>query len=303
MLNKQYLPLKTIILGLGVSISYLYPLTQPTLAATFRLFPDVFIDETLLEETPTPEKLIDPALLSQLLSQEGTLALSEDRSNSDGIKEAVSGKSNLSLESIVSSLTQISLDSTREENSIPEVPILPQVAAPDIYKGIYDFGTTSAEELSDPVTMGILPVLDLEPIPTPTFSRSVGTTSNGVPGIARPGISGPSLPRFGGPVGIAAGPLGGLNQPLSQVALPSATRVQAGRWGDSQVDVFFASLPTAKVVDIDTFMRTIYRTSPSDMIKRIDASLDLTVDANFNSMPADIFPRNPMPSGGFKQNL
>ncbi len=303
-LSKRFSPLRTTILGLVVSISYVYPLNQTTLAATFRLFPEVFIDETLSVETPTPEKLIDPDLLAQLLSAEDTLATSEDRFSPDGITEAVSGRSNLSLESIVSSLTQVNLDSTREEGSIPDVPILPQVAAPDIYKEIYDFGTTSAEELSDPVSIGVLPVLEGEPIPTPTFGGGVRTISNGVGGTGSPRVAQPSLPRFGGPVNIMGSPSVQFTQPLSQVALPSARRVQAGGyWGDRQVDVFFASLPKAEVVDIDTFMRTIYRTNPSDMIKKIDETLDLTIDANFNTMPAEVFPANAMPSGEFNRSL
>ena len=294
MLNKRSFPLKTTILSFVVSVSYLYPLTQSTLAATFRLFPETFIDETLSVETPTSEKLIDPEFLTQLLSEEEIIATSEDRLAPDGIKEAVSGRSNLSLESIVSSLSQVKLDSTRDETSVPDVPILPQTAAPDIYREIYDFGTRSAEDLSDPVSIGVIPDLDLEAIsiPTPTFSGGVRTTRNGVPGIGTPRLERPSLRSFGGPVGVMSGPSRQFTQPLSQVALPSARKVQAGHWGDSQVDIFFASLPKAKVVDIDTFIRTVYRNSPSDMIEKIDKSLDLTIDANFNTMPAEIFRSN-----------
>lgn len=304
-LSKRFSPSKTTIFGLVVSVSYLAPLTETTLAATFRLFPELFIEETLSLETTTPEKLIDPDLLSQLLSEEAVLATSEDRLSSDGITEAVSENSNLSLDSVVSSLTQIRLDSTRGDTSVQEVPILPQVAAPDVYKEIYDFGTTAAEDLSDPVSIGVVPLLDLEPItiPTPTFSGGVRTTRNGLPGFGSPGLDRPSLPRFGGPVGTIGSPSLQFTQPLSQVALPSARKVQAGHWGDSKVDIFFASLPTAEVVDIDTFMRTIYRTSPSDMIKKIDESLDLTIDTQFNTMPAEIFPANAMPSGGFNGSL
>lgn len=304
-LSKRFSPSKTTIFGLVVSVSYLAPLTETTLAATFRLFPELFIEDTLSFDTAAPEKLIDPDLLSQLLSEEAVLATSEDRLSSDGITEAVSENSNLSLDSVVSSLTQIRLDSTREDTSVQEVPILPQVAARDVYKEIYDFGTTAAEDLSDPVSIGVVPLLDLEPItiPTPTFSGGVRTTNNGLPGFGSPGIDRPSLPRFGGPVGIVGSPSVQFSQPLSQVALPSARRVRAGHWGDSQVDIFFASLPTAEVVDVDTFMRTIYRTSPSDMIKKIDESLDLTIDTQFNTMPAEIFPANAMPSGGFNGSL
>ncbi|MDJ0509745.1 MAG: hypothetical protein QNJ64_10895 [Crocosphaera sp.] len=302
-LSRRLSPLRISILGLVVSVTYFYPLTQTTLAATLRLFRDPFIDEPSSSGISTSEKLIDPDLLTQLISPETILGNSEDGFSSNGIEEAVSGRSSLSFESIVSSLTQIELDRTLDDTSIPEVPILPQVAAPDIYKGIYDFGTTAAEDLSDPVRVGVLPVLDLELIPTPTFRGGVGISNNPLPGVGTPGLNQSEPPRFGGPIPIISGPSVQFSAPLSQVPLPSAKQVQAGSWGDEQVDVFFASLPKTNVVDISTFMRTIYRTSPSDMIKRIDASLDLTVDANFNTMPSEIFPSNSMPSGEFNRSL
>ena len=77
--------------------------------------------------------------------------------------------------------------------------------------------------------------------------------------------------------------------------------MQAGSWGDAELDVLFASLAEKEVGDIDSFMRTVYRTSVSDMVKQIDASLDLTIDTDFNSMPAEVFPRNAMPSGEFNR--
>ena len=95
-----------------VSVSYLAPLTQTTFAATFRLFPELFIEDTLSLDTEAPEKLIDPDLLSQLLSEEAILATSEDPLSSNGITEAVSENANLSLDSVVSSLTSVVAKST-----------------------------------------------------------------------------------------------------------------------------------------------------------------------------------------------
>ncbi len=122
-------------------------------------------------------------------------------------------------------------------------------------------------------------------------------------GTPSPNLQQSSLPRFGGPVPIIGGPSRNFVTPLRQVGLPGVASVQAASWGDTQVDVFFASLPKQQVVDINTFMRTVYRKNISDMIKQIDSSLDLTVDTNFNSMPAEVFPRNPMPSGNFNRTL
>ena len=287
-------------LGILVFINCLHSLTQTTMGATFRLFPDTFIDDNLSLKIVTTQDLIGSDLLAELIPTQNPTATVNNSVTSEPIREGVSGESNLSFESIVSSLNQIELDATSSDGPAPEVPILPQVEASDINKGIYEFETTSAEELSDPLSVGIIPVLD--PIPTPR--GGVDTAATGIPtDIAVPGVNDSFLPQLGGPVQIIASPSANFTTPLSQVGLPSASSVQARSWGDSQVAVFFASLPEAEVGNIDEFIRTVYRTSPSDMVERIDESLDLTVDTELRSTPTNIFPANAMPSGDFNRNL
>ncbi len=300
MLNLLSFPLVKTSLGILVFINCLHSLTQTTMGATFRLFPDTFIDDNLSLKIVTTQDLIGSDLLAELIPTQKATATVDNSATSEPIREGVSAQSNLSIDSVISSLTQINLEATRSDGAAPEVPILPQVEASDINKGIYEFEATPAEELSDPVSIGIIPLL--EPIPTPR--GGVNTASTGIPAdIAFPGVNDSSLPQLGGPVQIIASPSANFTTPLAQVGLPSATRVQARNWGDSVVNVFFASLPEAEVGNIDEFIRTVYRTSPSDMVKRIDDSLDLTVDTEFRSTPTEFFPANAMPSGDFNRSL
>ncbi|MDJ0732344.1 MAG: hypothetical protein QNJ33_20420 [Crocosphaera sp.] len=297
MVNKLSFNFMKIGLGFLVGLNCIHSLTQESQAATFRLFPET--TDALSIQEATILDFLDSDLLSQLIPPQEEISILNDPVSSEKITQAVSEPGNISLESIVSSLSEISLDRDREDMTIKEVPILPQVDAGDVYRDIYDFGTTAAEELSDPISVGVLP--PIAAIPTPR--GGVRTTGNRVAGIPSPTLEQPSLPRFGGPVAVIGGPSQNFVTPIRQVGLPSATRVQARAWGDSQVGVFFASLPQQEIVDVDTFVRTVYRTNLSDMIKQIDKSLDLTIDAEFNSMPAEVFPRNPMPSGEFNRSL
>ncbi|MDJ0660538.1 MAG: hypothetical protein QNJ42_13775 [Crocosphaera sp.] len=285
-------------LGVLVCLNCIDSLTHTSRAATFRLSPETSWDNLNLEEV-TNQNFIESDLLSELIPVEESITTMNDSVTTQTITQAVSEPSSISLDSIMSSLREINLDADREDIAVRELPTLPQVDAADVYKEIYDFGTTAAEELSDPISVGVLPPLDA----IPTARGGIRTIGGQVRGIPSPTLDRASLPRVGGPVPVIGSPPGNAVTPLRQVGLPSATRVQAGHWGDSQVDVFFASLPQQEVVNIDTFMRTVYQTNLSDMIKQIDKSLDLTVDANFNSMPAEIFPSNPMPSGEFNRSL
>ncbi|MGK7957858.1 MAG: hypothetical protein AB4063_21785 [Crocosphaera sp.] len=292
-------PIK-ISLGFLLCLNGIHILTQKSHAATLRLFPET-IDSLSLQEV-TPLEFLDEDLLSQLIPIQQQTITFNDAVDSQTLTQAISKPSDISLDSIVSSLNQLRFDTEREAATIDDIPVLPQVDAADVYKDIYDFSTTAAEELSDPISVGVLPPLDAIPSSTPT--GGIGTTGgNRVAGSPRPNLSQPALPRFGGPVAIIGGPSRNFAAPLSQVGLPSATRIQAGNWGDTQVNVFFASLPKQEIVDVDTFVRTVYRTSLSEAIQKIDATLDLSIDADFSSMPANVFPSNPMPSGGFNRTL
>ncbi len=285
-------------LGLLVCLNYFDGLTLQSQAATFRLLRGT-TQSLNIEEIKTLD-FLDADLLALLIPPKERIANREDPfAPQQMVVEALSDPKGLSLDSIVASLSQINLDISRDDITVEEVPILPQVVASDVYKDIYDFGTTAASELSNPLIIAASP----SPEAPPTPRGGVATTRSGAWGIPGLNLIQPALPRFGGPVAMIGGPAQNFVTPLRQVALPSANAVQAGHWGDTQVDVFFASLPQQKVVDVDTFMRTVYRTSVSDMIKQIDATLDLTIDTDFNSMPKEVFPRNPMPSGGFKQTL
>ena len=299
MLNQLSFNLIKTSLGFLVCLNCIHSLTQKSHAATLRLFPET--TDSLTIQATTPLEFLEGDLLSQLIPPQQGATTFNDAVDPETITQAVSEPTSISLDSVISSLSEVRLDTEREEAAIDDIPVLPQVDAADVYKDIYDFSTTAAEELSDPISVGVLPPLDA--IPTVTPRGGIRTTGNRVAGIPRPSLNQPSLPSFGGPVGIISGPSRNFAAPLSQVSLPSATRVQAGNWGDNQVNVFFASLPQQEVVDVDTFVRTVYRTNLSEAIQQIDASLDLTIDANFNSMPADVFPSNPMPSGRFNGNL
>ncbi|WP_107671286.1 hypothetical protein [Cyanothece sp. BG0011] len=295
MLKTLYLNLIKTGLGIIVSFTSIHLLTASSQAATLRLTSD-----SSWENLSTTENFLESDLLNQLISTTEEITTVTNSFSSQVITEAVSEPSTISLESVVSSLSQISLE-TETDGEPQEVPILPQVDPADIYKEVYDFGTTAAEDLSDPISAGILPAL--EGIPAPRSGVGIRETGGQVAGIPSPTREQPSLPRFGGPVPMIGNPSANFTNPLRQVALPSATTVQANNWGDNQVDMFFASLPQQEVVDIDTFMRTVYRTNISDMIKQIDESLDTTIDTEFHSMPAEIFPVNPMPSGEFNRSL
>lgn len=299
MLNNLSLKLIKTGIGVIVSLTSIHLLTPTSQAAILRLSPGNSWDNLTLEEV-TVQDFIKSDLFSQLIATTEEISTVNKSFGSQTITEAVSQPSGISLESVVSSLSQINLEADR--NGEPqEVPILPQVDPADIYKEIYDFGTTVAEDLSDPISAGVLPAL--EGIPTPRGGVGIRERGGQVAGIPRPSLNQSSLPRFGGPVPIIGNPSTNFTNPLRQVALPSATRVQANNWGDDQVGVFFASLPQKEVVNVDTFIRTVYRTSISDMIKEIDKTLDTTIDTEFDSMPADIFPNNAMPSEEFKKSL
>ena len=286
-------------LGVLVCLNCIDSLTHISRAATFRLSPETSWDNLNLEEV-TNQNFIESDLLSELIPVEESITTMNDSVTTQTITQAVSKPSSISLDSIMSSLREINLDADREDIAVRELPTLPQVDAADIYKEIYDFGTTAAEELSDPISVGVLPPLDA----IPTARGGIRTIGGQVRGIPSPTLDRTSLPRVGGgPIPVIGEPSRNFVTPLRQVGLPSTARVQANHWGDSQVDVFFASLPQQEVVNIDIFVRTVYRTNLSDMIKQIDKSLDLTIDAEFHSMPADIFPNNPMPSGEFNRSL
>lgn len=292
-------PIK-ISLGFLLCLNGIHILTQRSHAATLRLFPET-IDSFSLQEV-TPLEFLDEDLLTQLIPIQQQTTTFNDAVDSQTLTQALSKPSDVSLDSIVSSLNQLRFDTEREAATIDDIPVLPQVNPGDVYKDIYDFSTTAAEELSDPISVGVLPPLDVIPSPTPTGGiRTTG--GNRVAGSPRPNLNQPALPRFGGPVAVIGGPSRNFAAPLSQVSLPSATGIQAGNWGDTQVNVFFASLPQQEVVDINNFVRTVYRTSLSEAIQQIDATLDLSIDADFSSMPANIFPSNPMPSGGLNRTL
>ena len=259
-------------LGLLVCLNAVDSLILQSQGATFSLLRGT--KQSLnIQEIKTLD-FLDPDLLALLIPpQEGVATAEAPFAPQQTVVEALSDQKGISLDSIVASLSQVKLDITRGEITVQEVPILPQVVASDIYKDVYDFGTTAASELSNPLNIAASPSPEAPPAPR----GGVTTARTGAVGIPR------------------------LN--LIQPALPLANPVQAGRWGDSQVDVFFPSLPQQKVVDVDIFVRTVYRTSVSDMVQEIESSLDLTIDTDFNSMPAEVFPRNAMPSGQFKQTI
>ncbi|MEL4894510.1 hypothetical protein [Crocosphaera sp. Alani8] len=298
MLNKLSLNLIKTGLGFLVCLNSIHSLVPKSQAATLRLFPETA--DNLANQQPTTPNFIDSDLFALLIPNQAPRTASNNPFNADLVIDAVSDPTNVSVDSIITSFRRLNLDTDNYDSTPQEVPILSQVAASDIYQDIYDFGSSAASELRDPLSID---ASSSQRTPTVTGGpRSAGIGVAGIPNLNLDQNQ-PSSPFRGGPIAIIGSPSENFVIPLSQVSLPSANPVQAAKWGDGTVDRFFASLPQQEVVDVDTFMRTVYRTSVSDMIKQIDSSLDLTIDTQFNSMPAEIFPNNAMPSGDFNRNL
>ncbi|MEA5509077.1 hypothetical protein VB715_04800 [Crocosphaera sp. UHCC 0190] len=300
MINQHFLPSVKTALTMVVILGFAHELSQTANGATFRMFKNDFVEKNAALPIVSPENFVSNNLYYEfLVAQEPAPNVSESNINYNLIAQTVSGQSTLSFDWIMSSLREVNLNATRGDEPIPEVPVLPQVDAADVYKEIYDFGATSAQELSNPVSTGILPPLpNVAPV-----NRIVRTAGPSNPGISGPRVTDSSLPRFGGPIQIIGKPLESFATPLRQASVPSATPVRTANWGDGEVDVFFASLPQSQIADVDTFMRTIYRTNPTEMVEQIEKALDLTVDTQFRLMPSDIFPENRLPSGTWQGNL
>ena len=269
-----------IALTLAILLGTCHWSTQRTLGITLRIISNDFVEKNSGFNVPAWQNLGSSDLLSYLVQTEQPIA--ELLPNEATTTQQASSPSSLSFDSIVSSLRQLDLSLDSGNETINEVPIVPQADPSEVYKDIYDFGQTSAEELSEPISFGLLP---------PTTSEG---TENLV-GTSNLGLAGSPL-EIGSPRLNYAGP-------LAQTGRPSVRGFNSGHWGDSNVDIFFATLPKTEVVDMDTFMRTVYISTPSDMVEEIDKSLDTTVDTQFQLMPNDIFPANRLPSESWKRNL
>ncbi len=260
-----------------------------------------------LEGTPTdpltlPKDFITPELLSNLLAQ---LPANEETGVNFAWESAasVSDTDPLSAESIVSALKQLRFD---REGSAGEadVPVLPQTALSDVYEGIYGFSSSSERTLSEPFGSATFTKSEEAPPlqggvsltyqpPRPLSAPSaVGNVTSGGGGVRPPSLTGIgplSLPRFGGPLQAIGRPQRQFGNPIRPVSPPAIARSQTGEWGDAEVDVFFRSMPEQEVVNLDLFLRTIYRTSPSAMLEQLEKSLDVKIDVELQTMPAPVF--------------
>lgn len=280
--RSSYLSTK-LALTLAILLGTCHWSTQKTLGITFRIISNDFVEKNSTFNVPALQNLSRSDLLNYLVQTEQPIAeLLPNESNEARTTQQASSPSSLSFDSIIFSLRQLDLSLDSGNETISEVPIVPQADPSDVYKDIYDFGQTSAEELSEPISFGLLP-----PVTSEETENLVGTSNLGF---------------VGGPLEIARPRLNHAG-PLSQTGRPSVRGFNSGHWGDSNVDIFFATLPKTEVVDMDTFMRTVYISTPSDMVEEIDKSLDTTVDAQFQLMPTDIFPANRLPSESWKRNL
>ncbi|ACK67353.1 hypothetical protein PCC8801_3385 [Rippkaea orientalis PCC 8801] len=203
-------------------------------------------------------------------------------------RSAVSSEnSSLSLSSIIESFGKLKFDATANTEESPDVPTLSQTNWSDIYRGIYDFNpraTTDNEESEDSIVFdpfaSVSPQTDSDPSTSPP------------PTVASPNAVPPSV--VGTPGRVFSVPQISFGTPRGQKSLPSASGYHSGAQEDELINVFFASLPKEQLVNIDEFLRTVYRTDPREMIERIDKTLDLTVDTQFHLMPKEIF-GNPYP--------
>ena len=197
----------------------------------------------------------------------------------------------LSFESVIDSFRQIRWD--LEGNPVAaDVPVLSQTSYADVLKDVYDF---PANPTPEPETPQAAP----QTLPRPSQgSGPVAQVDSPSAPVAAPDANGPGqgLPRLGGPLAVVSLPQAPVNSGIAPVAAPTVANVGGSSLDNNIVDVFFAEQPKTKIVDIDTFLRTGYRTNISDAIKEIEKSLDTTVDTQIPNMPRSVF-TNPFPRG------
>ena len=102
-----------------------------------------------------------------------------------------------------------------------------------------------------------------------------------------------SIPFLASPGLVSAG----LRRP---VGTPSLSAPKASIL-DAEVDVIFPSQPTTEVEDVESFLRTAYRTRVSDMLERINKSLKTEVTVNFHLMPQPVFSNPYQPRASYFQ--
>ncbi|GBF81885.1 hypothetical protein [Aphanothece sacrum] len=282
--------LGNITIGSAIFLGFLNLFPIITLAGTFQAGgSDVTGFEPILaNDFFRSDDLSTSNLVSQLIvTEQQFTALNETYFEVAQVTQPSANNSSISIQSVISSFGRLKLDARANNKEVKAVPVLPQTELSNVYQGIYDFGNTTSEDLSQPLDSGII-------APPPVSyrvsqPRTVGTRTIGVASPSPETIESLSLPRFGGALPVIAGTQASGPTALRQANLPSARRTQATNWGDSQVDIFFASLPKDEVGDIDTFLRTAYRTSPSEILKRLKSSLQLEVKTQFRTMPTEVF--------------
>ena len=197
----------------------------------------------------------------------------------------------LSFESVIDSLQQIRWD--LEGNPIAaDVPVLSQTSYADVLKDVYDF---PANPIPEPETPRVAPRVLPQPSQGTSPVAQVGSPSAPVTSPDA-NLAGQGLPNLGGPLTVIALPQAPVNSGIAPVAVPSVANVGSNSLDNNVIDVFFAYQPQTEIVDIQTFLRTGYRTNISDAIKQIEKSLDTSIDTEFPTMPRSVF-ANPFPQG------
>ena len=210
-------------------------------------------------------------------------------SSSSNINSSVSRS--LSFESVIDSFRQIRWDI--EGNRIAaDVPVLSQTSFADVLKDVYDFPANPTPEPEAPQ-----PAPQILPQPSQGSGPVAQVGSPSAP-VTSPNanLAGEGLPNLGGPLTVISLPQAPVNSGIAPVAAPSVINVGSSSLDNNIIDVFFADQPKTKVVDIETFLRTQYRTNISDAIRQIEKSLDTTIDTEIPSMPSSVF-TNPFPQG------
>lgn len=198
-----------------------------------------------------------------------------------------SSQSNLSWQELADSFSQLRWDLDAESFQT-EVPRLPQTTIADVYKDVYEFRATTGNEgqLGDDFFQFSNPFLPLNGGAAGSFWGARIAVGN--------------LPRFGGPLSFVGSPSLVAAGPRRPVGAPAFKAPQASPW-DAEIDVIFPSQPTTEVEDVETFLRTAYRTRVSDLLERIDKSLKTEVTVNFHLMPQPVFSNPYQPRASYSQ--
>ncbi|HAC64562.1 MAG TPA: hypothetical protein DCF68_13745 [Cyanothece sp. UBA12306] len=293
MLNLKPIRITNLVFTLAGLVSPIVFLSETAIAAVLSASVDNF---SLLESRAilfSAENIADPSNQitnvsievnnpNQVLELLVTQKPPESLTNFNNVPAPSTETNSLSFSSIFGSLQQLRLNPQSQTTELSEVLILPQTTWGDIYQGIYDFNNIANENSEESIDSIVF---------DPFSSITPESASDSVETDSSPLVGTDTLPSsvFGVPRRVFSIPQINFAVPLGEKSLPSATGYQGESNMDSMINVFFASVPKEQVVNLDIFLRTIYRTNPREMVEQIDKSLDLTIDTELQLMPKEVF--------------